>query len=57
MVGMEIKEIQAKVLVASVKQPDLFFGLKYNMNLYNGCMHRCLCLRTQSTPSADSLIE
>lgn len=36
---MEIKEIQAKVLLASVKQPDLFFGLKYNgcRQGYNSC--------------------
>ena len=40
---MEIKEIQTKVLLASVKQPDMFFGLKYNMNLYNGCRHRLIC--------------
>jgi len=36
-----IKEIQAKVLLSHVKQPDTWFGLKYNMNLYRGCQHRC----------------
>ena len=36
-----IKEIQAKVLLAHVKQPETWFGLKYNMNLYRGCQHRC----------------
>ena len=35
-----IKEIQAKVLVSYVKQPDPWFGLKYNMNLYRGCQHQ-----------------
>ena len=37
-----IKEIQAKVLLAHIKQPDSWFGLKYNMNLYRGCCHRCI---------------
>ena len=45
---MEIKEIQAKMLLASVKQPDMFFGLKYNMNLYRGCMHRCIYCDSRS---------
>jgi hypothetical protein len=29
-----IKEVQAKALLSHVKQPDTWFGLKYNMNLY-----------------------
>ncbi len=37
-----IKEIQAKVLLSHVKQPDSWFGLKYNMNLYRGCQHQCI---------------
>lgn len=36
------KPIQAKVLLSHVKQPDTYFGLKYNMNLYRGCQHRCI---------------
>jgi DNA repair photolyase len=36
-----IKEIQAKVLLSHVKQPDVWFGLKYNVNLYRGWQHRC----------------
>ena len=36
-----IKEITAKVLLSSFKQPDDWFGLKYNMNLYRGCQHQC----------------
>ena len=27
-----IREIEAKVMLAHVKQPDAWFGLKYNMN-------------------------
>ena len=37
-----IKEMQAKTLLSHVKQPDPGLGLKYNMNLYRGCQHRCI---------------
>jgi len=43
-----IKEIQAKTLLSSIKQPDDWFGLKYNMNLYRGCMHRCIYCDSRS---------
>ena len=43
-----IKEIQAKVLLSRVKQPDTWFGLKYNMNLYRGCQHRCIYCDSRS---------
>ena len=43
-----IKEIQAKVLVSHVKQPDPWFGLKYNMNLYRGCQHQCIYCDSRS---------
>ena len=43
-----VKEIQAKVLLSHVKQPDPWFGLKYNMNLYRGCMHRCIYCDSRS---------
>ncbi len=43
-----IKEITAKVLLSHVKQPDTWFGLKYNMNLYRGCMHRCIYCDSRS---------
>ena len=42
------KEIQAKVLLSHVKQPDTWFGLKYNMNLYRGCQHRCIYCDSRS---------
>ncbi len=45
---MKIREIEAKVLLAHVKQPDSWFGLKYNMNLYNGCAHRCIYCDSRS---------
>jgi hypothetical protein len=43
-----IREIQAKTLLSSTKQPDDFFGLKYNMNLYRGCIHRCVYCDSRS---------
>lgn len=43
-----IREIHAKVLLSHVKQPDDWFGLKYNMNLYRGCQHRCIYCDSRS---------
>lgn len=43
-----IHEIQAKTLLAHVKQPDDWFCLKYNMNLYRGCQHRCIYCDSRS---------
>ena len=43
-----IREIEAKVLLGHVKQPDTWFGLKYNMNLYRGCQHRCIYCDSRS---------
>jgi DNA repair photolyase len=43
-----IKEIQAKTLLSHIKQPDTWFGLKYNMNLYRGCEHQCIYCDSRS---------
>lgn len=43
-----IREITAKTLLSSVKQPDPWFGLKYNMNLYRGCQHQCIYCDSRS---------
>ncbi len=43
-----IQDIQAKVLLSSVKQPDPWFGIKYNMNLYRGCQHQCIYCDSRS---------
>ena len=40
--------IEAKVLLSHIKQPDIFFGLRYNMNLYRGCEHRCIYCDSRS---------
>ena len=45
---MAIREIQAKVLLAHVRQPDAWFGLRYNVNLYRGCQHRCIYCDSRS---------
>jgi DNA repair photolyase len=43
-----IREIIAKKLLSHVKQPDPHFGLKYNLNLYRGCQHRCIYCDSRS---------
>jgi DNA repair photolyase len=35
-------------MLSSVKQPDTWFGLKYNMNLYRGCQHQCIYCDSRS---------
>jgi DNA repair photolyase len=43
-----IKEIKARVILNTVRQPDEWFGLKYNMNLYRGCQHQCIYCDSRS---------
>ncbi len=43
-----IANITAKTLLTSVKQPDPWFGLKYNLNLYRGCQHQCIYCDSRS---------
>jgi DNA repair photolyase len=43
-----IREISAKTLLSHVTQPDTWFGLKYNMNLYRGCQHQCIYCDSRS---------
>ena len=45
---MNVREIQAKTLLSSVKDPDPWFGIKYTMNLYRGCTHRCIYCDSRS---------
>lgn len=42
------KEIEARQILSPVKQPDTWFGLKYSMNLYRGCQHRCIYCDSRS---------
>jgi len=43
-----VTEITAKTILNHVKQPDPWFGLKYNMNLYRGCQHQCIYCDSRS---------
>jgi len=43
-----IKEIQAKVLLTHTRNPDGWFGVRYNMNLYRGCEHQCIYCDSRS---------
>lgn len=43
-----IKEILAKTILNNVKQPDTWFGLRYNLNLYRGCQHQCIYCDSRS---------
>lgn len=43
-----IREIQAKVLLAHVHQPEPWFGLRYNKNIYRGCQHQCIYCDSRS---------
>lgn len=45
---MMIQSIQAKTILNRVKQPDTWFGLRYNMNLYRGCQHQCIYCDSRS---------
>jgi DNA repair photolyase len=48
MTAAAVREIEAKTLLSSSKRPDPWFGLKYTMNLYRGCMHRCIYCDSRS---------
>lgn len=43
-----VTEIKSKTILNHVKQPDPWFGLKYNMNLYRGCQHQCIYCDSRS---------
>ena len=43
-----IHEIEARVMLSHVPQPDEWFGLRYNMNLYRGCQHQCIYCDSRS---------
>lgn len=43
-----IREIQAKRLLAHRKEPDDWFGIQYNFNIYRGCEHQCIYCDSRS---------
>lgn len=45
---MNVREIEAKVLLSASKVADPWFGVKYTMNLYRGCQHHCIYCDSRS---------
>ncbi len=45
---MAIREIQAKQMLAHHKEPDPWFGIRYNFNIYRGCQHQCIYCDSRS---------
>ncbi len=43
-----IREIEAKTMLSHRKEPDSWFGVKYNMNIYRGCQHQCIYCDSRS---------
>ncbi|OPJ62230.1 SPL family radical SAM protein [Clostridium oryzae] len=43
-----IKEINAKHILGINKNPSSWFGIKYIMNIYRGCEHRCIYCDSRS---------
>jgi DNA repair photolyase len=43
-----IREIEARTLLSAAKVADPWFGIKYTMNLYRGCQHRCIYCDSRS---------
>ena len=42
------RTIPAKTILSSLKKPDPWFGISYNMNLYRGCQHQCIYCDSRS---------
>ncbi len=45
---MAIRETQARTLLARTKDPESWFGVRYNMNIYRGCEHHCIYCDSRS---------
>jgi DNA repair photolyase len=43
-----IKEIQAKTLLSTTRNPAAWFGVRYVLNIYRGCEHRCIYCDSRS---------
>jgi DNA repair photolyase len=43
-----IRDIQAKSILNTFREPDPIFRQKYNMNLYRGCQHQCIYCDSRS---------
>lgn len=43
-----IRYIETKSILSKLRQPDPYFGITYNMNIYRGCQHACIYCDTRS---------
>ncbi|WP_353092820.1 radical SAM protein [Tissierella praeacuta] len=43
-----MKYIDAKIIITHNKHPNVWFGNKYNMNIYRGCSHSCIYCDSRS---------
>ena len=43
-----IKHITAKTFISTVNGKDDWFGLRYNFNIYRGCIHQCIYCDSRS---------
>ncbi|HPA93939.1 MAG TPA: radical SAM protein [Petrotogaceae bacterium] len=43
-----IKHITAKTFISTVNGKDEWFGLRYNFNIYRGCIHQCIYCDSRS---------
>ncbi len=43
-----IKEIEAKQILTTCKNPSMWFGVKYNFNVYRGCEFQCIYCDSRS---------
>lgn len=48
MITTEFQYIQTKTILSKLRQPDPYFGISYNINLYHGCQHGCIYCDTRS---------
>lgn len=42
------RTITTKTILSGLKNPDPWFGISYNMNLYRGCQHQCIYCDSRS---------
>lgn len=43
-----MEQVEAKSILSRLREPDGWFGIAYNMNLYRGCQHGCIYCDTRS---------
>ncbi len=43
-----MENVKAKTILTRAKNPGVWFGMDYNMNLYKGCCHECIYCDSRS---------